>query len=199
MENSVDPVASWSESALFSQRDISWFTLLRVINKWRTITINEIFSHLIKHLNIYIYITGDWSIQAWLYGGKWNKLSHYNKTGKSEYSKTCVKRPLSKRPKIVFKTNYHLMQVKSIAECSKGQKYCRMLPLEHSATLLTCIRLPFVIKTFCFVYFWVAALHRYGSHLSAQQSGSSNASLVLGFVKIVLSLLFIQVGHCQKE
>ena len=45
------------------------------------------------------------------------------------YSKTCVKWPLSKRPKMVFKTNYRLMQVKSIAdlmqvksiaECSKG-------------------------------------------------------------------------------
>ena len=32
------------------------------------------------------------------------------------YSKTCVKRPLSKRSKIGFR----LMQVKSIAECSKG-------------------------------------------------------------------------------
>ena len=37
-----------------------------------------------------------------------------------EYSKTCVKQPLSKRPQLVFKTNYPLMQVKSIAECSKG-------------------------------------------------------------------------------
>ena len=36
------------------------------------------------------------------------------------YSKTCVKRPLIKRPKIGFKTNDRLMQVKSIAECSKG-------------------------------------------------------------------------------
>ena len=34
------------------------------------------------------------------------------------YSKTCVKRPLSKRPIIVFKADYRLMQVKSIAECS---------------------------------------------------------------------------------
>ena len=32
------------------------------------------------------------------------------------YSKTCVKRPFSKRPKLVFKANYRLMQVKSIAE-----------------------------------------------------------------------------------
>ena len=57
------------------------------------------------------------------------------------YSKTCVKQLLSKRPKLVFKTNYRLMQVKSIAECSKGQG-------EHSAILLTFIKLPFVIKIF---------------------------------------------------
>ena len=36
------------------------------------------------------------------------------------YSKTCIKRPLKKKNKIVFKTDYRLMQVKSIAECSKG-------------------------------------------------------------------------------
>ena len=44
--------------------------------------------------------------------------------GKSDkqglYSKICVKQPLSKRQKLVFNTNYRLMQVKSIAECSKG-------------------------------------------------------------------------------
>ena len=43
---------------------------------------------------------------------------------------------LKKVQKLVFKTNYRLMQVKSIAECSKG---------EHSAILLTFIKLPFVI------------------------------------------------------
>ena len=36
------------------------------------------------------------------------------------YSKTCLKRSLSKRPKLVFKTDYCLMRVKSIVECSKG-------------------------------------------------------------------------------
>ena len=56
-----------------------------------------------------------------------------------EYSKTCVKRPISKRSNIVFKTNYRLMQVKSIAKYSKG---------EHSATRSTFSKLPFVIKTF---------------------------------------------------
>ena len=38
---------------------------------------------------------------------------------KSNYSKTCVKQPLSKRPKMFFKTDYPLMQVKSFAKCSK--------------------------------------------------------------------------------
>ena len=56
---------------------------------------------------------------------------------KDKYSKSCVKRPLSNRPKIGFQyINYRLMQVKSIAEW------------EHSAILLTCIKLPYVIKTF---------------------------------------------------
>ena len=40
------------------------------------------------------------------------------------------------------KTNYRLMQVKSIVECSKG------LLGEHSAILLTIIKLPFVIMIF---------------------------------------------------
>ena len=39
----------------------------------------------------------------------------------AKYSKTCVKWPLPKDQILVFKTNYdRLMQVKSIAECSKG-------------------------------------------------------------------------------
>ena len=37
----------------------------------------------------------------------------------SNYSKTCVKRHYKKDKKMVFKTDYCLMQVKSIAECSK--------------------------------------------------------------------------------
>ena len=53
------------------------------------------------------------------------------------YIKTCVKRPLSKRPQIGFQNQLSL---------SAGQKYCRML--------------PFVIKIL-FVYFWVAVLDRF--------------------------------------
>ena len=55
------------------------------------------------------------------------------------YSKTCVKRPPSKIPQIGFQ--YQLL-------LNAGQKYCRMLQGEHSAILLTFIKLPFVIKIF---------------------------------------------------
>ena len=55
------------------------------------------------------------------------------------YSKTCVKRPLCKRPKIGFQDQL---------SPNAGQKYCRMLQGEHSAILSTFIRLPFVIKIF---------------------------------------------------
>ena len=55
----------------------------------------------------------------------------------SEYSKTCVKRPHSKRPQIGFQYQLSL---------NAGQKYCRMLQGEHSAILLTFIKLPVVIK-----------------------------------------------------
>ena len=54
-------------------------------------------------------------------------------------SKTCVKRPLSKRPQIGFQDNLSLNAV---------QKYCRMLQGEHSAILSTFIKLPVVIKLF---------------------------------------------------
>ena len=56
-----------------------------------------------------------------------------------KYSKTCVKRPLSKRPKIGFQDHLSL---------NAGQKYCRML--EHSAILSTFVKLhiPIVIKIF---------------------------------------------------
>ena len=48
----------------------------------------------------------------------------------TKYSKTCLKRPLKKRPKLFFKTDNRLMQVKSIT------------------ILSTFINLPFAIKTF---------------------------------------------------
>ena len=55
------------------------------------------------------------------------------------YSKTCLKRPLKKKTKIVF-----CDQLSNNA----GQKYCRMLQGEHSAIRLTFIKLSFIIKIF---------------------------------------------------
>ena len=37
------------------------------------------------------------------------------------YRKTCLKLSLKKDQQLVFKTDYHLMHVESIAECSKGE------------------------------------------------------------------------------
>ena len=70
-----------------------------------------------------------------------------------DYSKACIKMTTLKKTVSVsvFKTNYRLMQVKRIAECSKG----------HSAILLTLIKLPFVIKTFGLSIFWLVVLHRF--------------------------------------
>ena len=58
---------------------------------------------------------------------------------KKKYSKTCVKWPFSKRQKIGSQGQVSLGAV---------LKYCRMLQGEHSAILLTFIKLPFVIKIF---------------------------------------------------
>ena len=71
---------------------------------------------------------------------KKNKMSpDPSRGGDINYSKTCLKQPLKKKDqKLVFKTDYCLMQVKSIAECSR----------EHSAILYTFIKLLFVFETF---------------------------------------------------
>ena len=64
------------------------------------------------------------------------------------YSKTCVKQPLSKRPKIGFLDDRKLVFSTDQLSLNAGQKYCRMLQGEHSAILSTCIKLPFVIGIF---------------------------------------------------
>ena len=64
------------------------------------------------------------------------------------YSKTCVIRPLSKRLKIGFQDQLSL---------NAGQR-------EHSAILLTCIKLPIVIKIFVlsiFQWLFTQVLHRF--------------------------------------
>ena len=56
-----------------------------------------------------------------------------------QYSKACIRRPLEKRPKIGFQDQLLL---------NICQKNYRMLQGEHSAILLTFMKLPFVIKIF---------------------------------------------------
>ena len=57
------------------------------------------------------------------------------------YSKTCVKRPLSKRSQIGFQDQLSL---------NAGQKYCRILQREHSAILSTFIKLHLSLRSlFC--------------------------------------------------
>ena len=58
---------------------------------------------------------------------------------KNDYSKTCLKRPLKKKTKIGFQDRLSL---------NAGKKYCRMLPLEHSAILSTFNKQPFVLSIF---------------------------------------------------
>ena len=62
-----------------------------------------------------------------------------------KYSKTCVKRPLSKRHDIGFQDQLSL---------NVDQKSCSMLQGEHSAIILSFIKLPFAIKIFVFIYEW---------------------------------------------
>ena len=75
----------------------------------------------------------------------WNKITDFKNQVfimkiKSFYSIKPVLRGHSKRrPKIGFQDPLSL---------NAGQKYCRILPLEHSAIISTFIKLPFVIKTF---------------------------------------------------
>ena len=64
-----------------------------------------------------------------------------------------------------------------------GQKYCKKLQVEHSAILLTFIKLPLVIKIFVFVYLWVAVLHRcYCNTFPVLSSFSSEGIIHLGLV-----------------
>ena len=80
------------------------------------------------------------------------KLAHYRICViKSQpilcFSKTCVKWPLSKRPKSDFQDQLLL---------NVGQKYCRMLQGEDSAILSTFIKLQFPIKIFVSsIYEWL--------------------------------------------
>ena len=68
----------------------------------------------------------------------------YYTFSKRSYSKICVKWPLSKRPKIGFQDQISL---------NAGQKYYRMLQVEHSALLRPAIRCELLLRSFCLSFF----------------------------------------------
>ena len=67
-----------------------------------------------------------------------------------KYSKTCFKRPLKKNTKLVFNTDYRLMQVQSIAECSNGsilQYFRPSFSYHFPLRPLFCLLLEWPLKT----------------------------------------------------
>ena len=112
-------------------------------------------------------------------------------------------------------TNGSSMKVKSIAECSPWSilQYFAIIGLEKQFLVFLKVVVLHrfycnfsthrVVKTVLYMSLLVDTLclgfaYRYGSSLSAQKPGSSNTFLVLAFVKIVLSLLLIQVGQLSS-
>ena len=87
------------------------------------------------------------------------------------YSKTCVIRPLSKITKMIFKTNYLLMQVKSIAECSNGSI------LQYFWPSLSC----HLSLRSNFVYFWVAASDRFYCTITSFLASNNICHLLITF------------------
>ena len=81
-----------------------------------------------------------------------------------QYCKTCVKRPLSLRPKIGFQDQSAL---------NADQKYSRMLQVEHSAILSTFIKLQFVIKIFSLPFYTGFNVIKYEYLLHEQPEWSS--------------------------
>ena len=77
------------------------------------------------------------------------KISLCSRAQYLRYSKICLKQPFKRRPKIGFQDPLSL---------NAGQKYCRMLQGEHSASaiLWNFIKLPFVIKIFVlYIFEWL--------------------------------------------
>ena len=88
------------------------------------------------------------------------------------YSKTCVKRPITKRQKIGFQDRLSL---------NAGQKYRRMLQGKHSAILSTFIKLPLMSLRPLFCLFL-----------------SGHFTQVLLYVKWFPVLLYVQMGNHNR-
>ena len=107
------------------------------------------------------------------------------------YSKICVKQQLSKRPKIGFQTQLSLNAVR---------KYCRMLPLEHSAILLTFIKRPFIIKIFVCLFLSgrFKQVLLYNEKLHIRISHVQTAKTLIGLCTCFVLLLFNKMECCGR-
>ena len=94
------------------------------------------------------------------------------------YSKACLKRPLSKRPKNGFQGQLLLYA---------GQKYYRMLQREHSAILSTFIKLPDIKNLFCL--FLSGCLRQVLLYVSRGHSWRANRLGTKQFANIPLTCL----------
>ena len=74
---------------------------------------------------------------------KQKKMCHFFSFLHKKYSKTCLRRPLKEKTKIGFQDRLSL---------NAGQKYCRMLQGEHSATLSTSLSFHLSLRSlFCLI------------------------------------------------
>ena len=80
--------------------------------------------HTIKSGWSIVYIEGSRVIMS-------EKKTYCDSVSEDRYSISCVKRPLKNRQSTDLNHKWQL---------NEGQKYFRMLPLEQSAILLTCIK-----------------------------------------------------------
>ena len=71
-----------------------------------------------------------------------------------------------------------------------GQKYCRMLPLEHSAIVLTCIKLPFVIKIFVLSVFLSGCFTQVLLYYTLQRANNKCADLTAYMHRLVWAFIF---------
>ena len=95
----------------------------------------------------------------------------YSRGGKPKviYRKTYVKQPLSKDRKMIFKTNYRLMQVKSIVECSKRsilQYFRPSLSYHLSLRSLFCGFFTQILLYGIMVYVWPTLVAKSGIGLA---------------------------------
>ena len=90
------------------------------------------------------------------------------------------------------------MQVKSIAECSKGSILQYFWRLEHSAILLTFIKLPFVIKIFVLSIFKWKFYTGFTVYALANRLNQDQAAL-LGAVWRWLNLFAIPLLHFDNS